>query len=61
MAVNELKCEERKLSKQLDVIKKGLNDLGCEELPSGCDLPLDNSFDHTNDSQVMFMFNNFCL
>jgi tyrosine-protein kinase Fer len=35
----ELRSEEHRLQKQLDVIKKALFEIGCEELPSGCDLP----------------------
>jgi len=35
----ELKSEEHRLQKQVDVIKKALFEIGCEELPSGCDLP----------------------
>ncbi|XP_073995312.1 tyrosine-protein kinase Fer isoform X2 [Rhodnius prolixus] len=48
----ELKCEEKKLSRQLDVIKKALTELGCEEIPPGCDLPMDASADPTPESQV---------
>ncbi|XP_018904229.2 tyrosine-protein kinase Fer isoform X2 [Bemisia tabaci] len=44
---NELQCEERKLSCQMETIKKALSDLGCEELPSGCDLPGSNLFDES--------------
>lgn len=35
----ELKSEEHRLQRQVDVIKKALFEIGCEELPSGCDLP----------------------
>ncbi|XP_073995313.1 tyrosine-protein kinase Fer isoform X3 [Rhodnius prolixus] len=49
----ELKCEEKKLSRQLDVIKKALTELGCEEIPPGCDLPMDASADPTPESQVV--------
>jgi len=35
----ELQSEEHRLQKQVDVIKKALFEIGCEELPSGCDLP----------------------
>lgn len=52
MELAELKCEEKKLSRQLDVIKKALTELGCEEIPPGCDLPMDASADPTPESQV---------
>ncbi|XP_022919604.1 tyrosine-protein kinase Fer isoform X2 [Onthophagus taurus] len=32
---NELKCHERKMVKQMELIKSALNDLGCEEVPPG--------------------------
>ncbi|XP_050431767.1 tyrosine-protein kinase Fer isoform X2 [Adelges cooleyi] len=35
----ELRSEEHRLQKQVEVIKKALFEIGCEELPSGCDLP----------------------
>lgn len=35
----ELKSEEHRLQRQVEVIKKALFEIGCEELPSGCDLP----------------------
>lgn len=35
----ELQSEEHRLQRQVDVIKKALFEIGCEELPSGCDLP----------------------
>lgn len=52
--VSGLQCDECTLSKQLDVIHKAFSELGCEEPPAGCDLPLDHSFDNSNvvDSQV---------
>ncbi|KAK9885005.1 hypothetical protein WA026_009234 [Henosepilachna vigintioctopunctata] len=40
--IEELKCSERKMWKQVELIKSALNELGCEEVPSGCDLSLDN-------------------
>ncbi|XP_030767595.1 tyrosine-protein kinase Fer isoform X2 [Sitophilus oryzae] len=40
--VNELKCQERKMLKQIELIKSALNELGCEEVPSGCDISIDN-------------------
>ncbi|KAK9688402.1 Protein tyrosine and serine/threonine kinase, partial [Popillia japonica] len=33
--VNELKCMERKMVKQTELIKSALNELGCEEAPPG--------------------------
>lgn len=39
-----LRCQEKKLQRQVDVIKGALNELGCEELPSGCDLSMEGSF-----------------
>ncbi|XP_059611193.1 tyrosine-protein kinase Fer isoform X3 [Phlebotomus argentipes] len=35
--INALKCQEKQTLKLVDMIKTALNDLGCEELPSGCD------------------------
>ncbi|XP_075230851.1 tyrosine-protein kinase Fer isoform X3 [Lycorma delicatula] len=52
VAMHELRAENRRLLRQLDVIKKALNDLGCEELPVGCDLPLDNSLDNGQDNHT---------
>ncbi|KAF2892656.1 hypothetical protein ILUMI_13517 [Ignelater luminosus] len=40
--INELKCQERKMLRQTELIKSALNELGCEEVPSGCDLSIDN-------------------
>lgn len=39
MQLIELRSEEHRLQRQVDVIKKALFEIGCEELPSGCDLP----------------------
>ncbi|XP_008203475.1 tyrosine-protein kinase Fer isoform X2 [Nasonia vitripennis] len=39
-----LRCQERKLQRQAEVIRAALNELGCEELPSGCDLSMEGSF-----------------
>ena len=39
-----LRCQERKLQRQAEVIRGALNELGCEELPSGCDLSMEGSF-----------------
>ncbi|XP_024085971.1 tyrosine-protein kinase Fer isoform X2 [Cimex lectularius] len=48
----ELRCEEKKLSRQLEMIKKALTELGCEEAPPGCDIPMDTSLDHPHENQV---------
>ncbi|KAH0568245.1 tyrosine-protein kinase Fer isoform X2 [Cotesia glomerata] len=39
-----LRCQEKKLQRQVEVIRGALNELGCEELPSGCDLSMEGSF-----------------
>lgn len=39
-----LRCQEKKLQRQAEVIRGALNELGCEELPSGCDLSMEGSF-----------------
>ncbi|CAH0559326.1 unnamed protein product [Brassicogethes aeneus] len=49
--INELKCQERKMLKQTELIKSALNELGCEEVPSGCDLSLDNQTFISNSSE----------
>ena len=36
--VNELRCVEQKLSRQLDLIQRPLSDLGSEPIPNGCDV-----------------------
>lgn len=40
--LNELKCMERKMLKQTELIKSALNELGCEEVPSALDISIDN-------------------
>ncbi|XP_046682516.1 tyrosine-protein kinase Fer isoform X4 [Homalodisca vitripennis] len=56
LTLSGLSCEECTLNRQLDVIHKAFNELGCEEPPAGCDLPLDHSFENgnVNDNQVPF-------
>ncbi|XP_069675618.1 tyrosine-protein kinase Fer isoform X2 [Periplaneta americana] len=51
--LEELRCKERELQRQVEVIKSALNELGCEEVPSGCDLSIDSSFvdNHSNTEQ----------
>ncbi|XP_071577485.1 tyrosine-protein kinase Fer isoform X2 [Temnothorax nylanderi] len=39
-----IRCQEKKLKKQVEVIRGALNELGCEEVPSGCDLSVEGSF-----------------
>ncbi|XP_015182781.1 PREDICTED: tyrosine-protein kinase Fps85D isoform X2 [Polistes dominula] len=39
-----LRCQEKKLQRQVDDIRAALNELGCEELPSGCDLSMEGSY-----------------
>lgn len=39
-----LRCQEKKLQRQVDVIRAALNELGCEELPLGYDLSMESSF-----------------
>jgi tyrosine-protein kinase Fer len=48
--LEELRCREREMQHQVEVIKSALSELGCEEVPSGCDLSIDSSFvdSHTN-------------
>jgi hypothetical protein len=38
------------MQRQVEVIKNALSELGCEEVPSGCDLSIDSSFvdNHNN-------------
>lgn len=52
--MNELRCHERKMQRQVELIKSALNELGCEEAPPGCDLaieqqstPSENGSEHT--------------
>ena len=51
-----LRCQEKKLQRQAEVIRSALNELGCEELPSGCDLSVEGSFTETAPiSKVLFL------
>lgn len=46
---NSLRCQEKQMLKLADLIKAALNEVGCEELPSGCDdLSVDQSFIENN-------------
>lgn len=47
--LNEVRCEEHKISRQSEVIKNALASLGCEEAPPGCDIPLESSFIETSE------------
>lgn len=49
--INELRCVERKLQRQSELIKSALNELGCEEAPPGCDLSIDNQNFISNSSE----------
>ncbi|CAL7934747.1 unnamed protein product [Xylocopa violacea] len=50
-----LRCQEKKLQRQVDVIRAALNELGCEELPLGYDLSMESSFaDSPTISKVPF-------
>lgn len=35
--LSTLKCQERQMTKLIDIIKTALNEVSCEELPNGCD------------------------
>lgn len=37
LSLESLKCEERQRNKLIEIIKAALNEVACEELPSGCD------------------------
>jgi len=54
-----LRCQEKQKQKLVDMIKCALNEVGCEELPSGCDdhLTLEQNFienGYNNEQQVSF-------
>ncbi|XP_058978010.1 tyrosine-protein kinase Fer isoform X3 [Musca domestica] len=44
--LNALRCQEKQKQKLLDMIKCALNEVGCEELPPGDDLPNFPCFEH---------------
>jgi len=55
--LNALRCQEKQKQKLVDMIKCALNEVGCEELPSGCDddLTLEQNFienGYNNEQQV---------
>lgn len=44
-----MRCHEKQIVKLADLIKTALNEVGCEELPSGCDdISVDPSFIENN-------------
>ncbi|KAJ8979931.1 hypothetical protein NQ317_003673 [Molorchus minor] len=50
--INELKCHERKMLKQTELIKSALNELGCEEAPAAIELSsIDNQTFISNSSE----------
>ncbi|KAH8271357.1 hypothetical protein KR018_007646 [Drosophila ironensis] len=54
--LNALRCQEKQKQKLVDMIKCALNEVGCEELPSGCDdhLTIEQNFienGYNNDQQ----------
>lgn len=52
--LNTLRCQEQRLTKLADMIKNALNELGCEELPSGCDdLSVEQAFIDANVEQTV--------
>ena len=36
--MNELRCIEQKLSRQNEMIRTPISDLGCEQAPPGCEV-----------------------
>uniref|UniRef100_A0AAG5CQP9 non-specific protein-tyrosine kinase n=1 Tax=Anopheles atroparvus TaxID=41427 RepID=A0AAG5CQP9_ANOAO len=46
--LNSLRCQERQTLRLVDMIRTALNEVGCEELPSGCD---DLSVEHLIDNK----------
>ncbi|KPU79526.1 uncharacterized protein Dana_GF17770, isoform C [Drosophila ananassae] len=60
--LNALRCQEKQKQKLVDMIKCALNEVGCEELPSGCDdhLTLEQNFienGFNNDQQISLSTN----
>lgn len=55
----KLRCQEKKLQRQVEVIKGALSELGCDdELPSGCDLSMEGSFTDSSTINKVSNFNN---
>lgn len=58
--LNALRCQERQMLKLAEIIKTALNEVGCEELPSGCDdLSVDQAFIENNVSPDQPVSKNF--
>ncbi|XP_053946070.1 tyrosine-protein kinase Fer isoform X5 [Anastrepha ludens] len=58
--LNALRCQEKQKQKLVDMIKCALNEIGCEELPSGCDDHLEQNFienSFNNDQQMSLSTN----
>ncbi|XP_034662493.1 tyrosine-protein kinase Fer isoform X3 [Drosophila subobscura] len=60
--LNALRCQEKQKQKLVDMIKCALNEVGCEELPSGCDdhLTLEQTFienGYNNEQQISLSTN----
>ncbi|XP_068155773.1 tyrosine-protein kinase Fer isoform X3 [Drosophila tropicalis] len=60
--LNGLRCQEKQKQKLVDMIKCALNEVGCEELPSGCDdhLTLEQNFienGYNNEQQLSLSTN----
>ncbi|XP_037947180.1 tyrosine-protein kinase Fer isoform X6 [Teleopsis dalmanni] len=58
--LNALRCQEKQKQKLVDMIKCALNEVGCEELPSGCDDHLEPNFienGFNNDQQMSLSTN----
>ncbi|XP_067617597.1 tyrosine-protein kinase Fer isoform X2 [Eurosta solidaginis] len=58
--LNALRCQEKQKQKLVDMIKCALNEIGCEELPSGCDDHLEPNFienSFNNDNQMSLSTN----
>ncbi|XP_033162265.1 tyrosine-protein kinase Fer isoform X5 [Drosophila mauritiana] len=60
--LNALRCQEKQKQKLVDMIKCALNEVGCEELPSGCDddLTLEQNFienGYNNEQQISLSTN----
>lgn len=39
-----LRCKEKKFLREAEIIRTALNELGCEEVPAGCDLSMAGTF-----------------
>jgi hypothetical protein len=50
--LSALKCEERQKSKLIEIIRTALNEVACEELPSGCD-DLSVEIENNNHEQMV--------